>query len=359
MNNGQLAGHADFEPTQYLKITALICLLIIITAVLVSWMRSPPGGAKVPLEQQILMDDPNVRASAIAALGAERRQDQQLVPTLGAILRNDPSPLVRRNAAWALRMIGPDVSDAVPALEDALDDPDRTVRLAAAITLQHLGREAAPAAGGLIQSVRDWWEGREQARAVQEKLSGEARDDFIFRTQPVLDELYQVHLAAIAALGKIGPEAREAVEVLRRAVRSEDRDARVAALIAIAEIGQDARTAREDVQPLLKSSDDDERRYAVWALGKIGARRSVSDLITMLDDSHAEVRRNASHAIQELGMREGREELERRVARLKKDLHSTDWQRRKDAAKLLAELETGEARAALEDYKRLFPNMEL
>lgn len=359
MNPGQTAPQSDFEPGLYLKVTGLICLLIVFTALLVRWMRAAPGGPKAPLEQLMFSEDPNARASAIAGLGTERRQDENLVEPLADFLRNDRSELVRRNSAWALRMIGPDVSPAVPALEDALDDPSRTVRLAAAISLQHIGRKSAPAVKGLIQAVRDWWEARAQVESVSKQMSDEAREELAFKMQPIMDELYQIHLASIAALGKVGPKAREAVPTLSEALVREDRDARVAALIAISEIGNEARSARDKIQPLLKSDDDDIRRYAVWALGKIGARGSIDSVLAMLDDSNAEVRRNAAVAIQELNLRQGQKELEQRVQRLKKDLHSTDWQKRKKAAKLLAELDTEEANRALDDYKRLFPNMEL
>lgn len=359
MNDGQIPPPADFEPGLYLKVTALICLLIVFTALLVSWIRAAPGGPKVPLEEQMFSSDPNLRASAIASIGAERRQDQSLVEPLADFVRNDTSEVVRRNAAWALRMVGPDVSEAVPALEDALDDPSRTVRLAASISLQHIGKDSAPAVKGLIQAVRDWWEAKEQIEKASKVLPPDAREELLFRMQPVLEELYQIHLASVVALGKIGPEARSAVATLNEVLLRDDRDARVAALISLSQIGQAARSARDTIQPLLSSDDEEIRRYAVWALGKIGARRSVDALIGMLDDHQAEVRRNAAVAIQELGVRQGRKELEKRVQRLKKDLHSTDWQKRKQAAKLLAELDTEDANRALEDYKRLFPNMEL
>ena len=63
------------------------------------------------------------------ALG--NRGDVANAPRLARTLTEDPSPLVRAHAAWALGRLG-----ARPALEAALADPDADVRAEAAQALE-------------------------------------------------------------------------------------------------------------------------------------------------------------------------------------------------------------------------------
>lgn len=61
----------------------------------------------------------------------------EAVPALIDALK-DPDEIVRQKAAQALENIGPAAAEALPALTDALEDPDEIVRRCAAVLLKRL-----------------------------------------------------------------------------------------------------------------------------------------------------------------------------------------------------------------------------
>ena len=65
---------------------------------------------------------------------------------MGRRLR-DEKPYVRINAATALMKLGPAAAEAVPALAEALRDPDRYARAFATLALQRIG---TPEATGML-----------------------------------------------------------------------------------------------------------------------------------------------------------------------------------------------------------------
>lgn len=70
-----------------------------------------------------------------------RQGDAASLPELGDVLRDDPDPALRRAAAAAIANIGgPEAADA---LEDALDDEERTVRIQALRALRSADQESA------------------------------------------------------------------------------------------------------------------------------------------------------------------------------------------------------------------------
>src|SRR5208337_1761933 len=82
------------------------------------------------------------------------------VPALVAALKDDQDKDVRKQAADALRRIGPAAADAVPALVAALkDDQDKDVRKQAADALRRIGPAADAVPGHCHVAMR-------RARAV-------------------------------------------------------------------------------------------------------------------------------------------------------------------------------------------------
>ncbi len=67
----------------------------------------------------------------------------------------DEDELVRRDAAEALGMIGPEAAPAVEALIEALKDEVAQVRRDAAWALGKIGPAAAPAVEALIEALKD------------------------------------------------------------------------------------------------------------------------------------------------------------------------------------------------------------
>ena len=153
---------------------------------------------------------------------------------------------------------------ALNGLLIALDDADRSVRLAAA---QGLG-------------------GLEDPRAV-EALSRAL----------VSDENVEVRRMAAWALGEI--EDARAVPALSQALRSDkDDEVRKTSAWALGEI--ESATAVEALGAALKDSSPEVRKTAVWALGEIESPNAVPHLLPFLRDESAEIRAQAAWALGEI-----------------------------------------------------------
>jgi HEAT repeat protein len=103
-------------------------------------------------------------------------------PLAEAALLRDENPATRREAVGRLEALGPAAAPAVPALIDALGDPDRWVREGAGKALAAVGPGAAAAVPALMKTLSD-------------------EDDY-------------VRVRAAQALGAIGPAAKEAIPLL-------------------------------------------------------------------------------------------------------------------------------------------------
>jgi HEAT repeat protein len=88
-----------------------------------------------PLTRLLLDRDPIVRRWAVAALG--EIADPQTVGPLGALLRKDPDPGVRVEAAFRLGKFGGKAAE--PALLSARKDADENVRRLVEAALKELG----------------------------------------------------------------------------------------------------------------------------------------------------------------------------------------------------------------------------
>jgi HEAT repeat protein len=75
------------------------------------------------------------------------------VPALSQAL-TDPDPLVRVEACRALGYMGAKANEAVPALTLALNDPQEAVQLEAARALGDIGDAAGPAVPRLMEMLR-------------------------------------------------------------------------------------------------------------------------------------------------------------------------------------------------------------
>jgi HEAT repeat protein len=65
---------------------------------------------------------------------------KEIVPHMIALLKDDTWEM-RRGSAWVLGKLGPDAKDAVPALTEALNDPNHAVRTKAAEALKKIKGE--------------------------------------------------------------------------------------------------------------------------------------------------------------------------------------------------------------------------
>ena len=109
-------------------------------------------------------------------------------------------------------------------------------------------------------------------------------------------------LAAIHAVGKMGPDARAAIPVLVetiRQTRNHDRRILVACNNALLEMGQEIVPY---IIPLLKDDDWEMRRGAAGTLGMLGpeAKDAVPALTKALNDPNPAVRMKAEEALKKI-----------------------------------------------------------
>ncbi len=154
---------------------------------------------------------PDVRKSAAEALGQIGRSAADSVPILVRILTKEPTKQtveVRRAAAAALDRIHPNAKSVLPDLRGALKDEDKFVRSQVLHVLGRLGSDGTEAVPDVIQRLTD-------------------------------DQVLEVRLAAIEALGALGVNSKEVIEALNAASRSSIAGVRDAAKEALKKLQPD------------------------------------------------------------------------------------------------------------------------
>jgi HEAT repeat protein len=232
-------------------------------------------------------------------------------------LGND-SPNLREMAATALGQVG--TENSIPALVEALTDPDARVRLAASESLAELQwRPSDPQwqAIWLIAQQR-WDESIKLGRPAVAPLMN------------VLDDSeWSIRRSAVNALGRTGCESPErimgllddanasvranaawtlgqlkipeAVPTLMRRLNDVNWNVRCYAAKALGRIG-DNRAVASLVETLHQDTYEDVRHAIVEALGIIGDEKAVPALSTALDDEKVNVRRMAMNALVRMGL---------------------------------------------------------
>lgn len=192
-----------------------------------------------------------------------------LPPSVARVL---PAPLpasaLRRAAAKALDALGSTAKPAIPALVEALHDPDPIVKQYVLTVLRKLVRTQAEA---------------------------EAMVQVAFR--PDLPNVQAVYLAR--DLGARGPKV---IEALSRAVRDQNVTLRREAMGLLKHMRQAAESAVPVFVQALSDSDHDVRYLAVWALEEVGpaARSAIPDLEKALHDEGPMIRSAATRALKKL-----------------------------------------------------------
>lgn len=119
-----------------------------------------PGSKRVTeaLVQSLADTSDDVRLSAGTALIHERRLPRVAIPGLVRALADSAHAHTREHVAQLLAAVSPrDAGEVLPALAQALDDPDPNVREAVVLSLVRLGRDAPDAAAAvttLLQRAR-------------------------------------------------------------------------------------------------------------------------------------------------------------------------------------------------------------
>ena len=248
-----------------------------------------PRGVTVPVRGRVPAprEVPDRSGRPPAPPGAEEQEQQPGNP---------------QDASEASRLLREGLGRELELLAAGVRDRDVDVRLATVEVLELIGDAAAPVTGALVEALTDpnkfvrW-----AAARTLGKLSAPLRPPSAVPglTRLLGDRDLDLRLVAAATLERYGPEARAAVPMLTRSVGRGDAEIRVAALRAIEGIGKDAAPAIPAITEALFQPNPRVRQTAAEVLGRFGAvaQSSVGALRRALDDPDADVRRAASEAL--------------------------------------------------------------
>jgi HEAT repeat protein len=186
----------------------------------------------------------------------------------------DPDAAVRREAAQAVRQIGPEARRAIPSLTLLLKDDDEYVCWGAVEALAAIGPEPA-VAPDLVELLRD-----------RQKLL-------------VIGKANILHGAAARALGRIGPPA---IPHLCRALADDDPDTRDEIARVLRGIGP---AAAPELVKALRSKRSPLRYEAAHLLAEFGTEtmRAIPALVEQLGDADPEGRAQAARDLERFGPR--------------------------------------------------------
>lgn len=235
----------------------------------------------------------NELATALGKIGAEA------VPLLIEYLDHQNSD-VRCWAAITLGHIGPDAAAAVTKLVDLLSDPD--VRLCAAVALGKIGPASAPA----VPILKNWLDDYSlvgAAVAAIGNIGPDARDASYALAKvhcryadSEKGQVTAISAEAALALWKIGPSA---VPTLAAGLRDQNDSVRFHSARALARFRSEAKEAVPDLIQAGRDKRGEVREAAIRALGSIGpdANKAIPLLREMLQDSEPSVRKAAAQAL--------------------------------------------------------------
>jgi HEAT repeat protein len=194
------------------------------------------------------------------------------VPPLLEGLRN-PQARIRKDAAEELGRFGPAASSALPALGQALTDPEAEVRVAAGAA------QAAIDPSKTDDAVRLATEALKGTSGAARRAAAWVLGDLGKKSAPacgalssMLDEPDQeLRWAAANALGEIGPPSVVAVPGLLKLLGDKDGNLRATAADTLSQIGPDAKgPAQGPLTQALKDPDLGARQSAARALLELG-----------------------------------------------------------------------------------------
>jgi HEAT repeat protein len=159
------------------------------------------------------------------------------VPALVDALKRGEVEVRKAAANLFLQLSADEYRSAVPALTEALKDPDGYVRFRSAVALMHVGPEARAALPALSAMLKDEWGTNRQWAAVAAGMIGKQKE----LIPPLREGLKTpsdgaLRRYAAQALGRLGPEAEAAAADLTGALKDGDEGVRTAAADALKRI---------------------------------------------------------------------------------------------------------------------------
>jgi hypothetical protein len=236
--------------------------------------------AKLPRQLQIFFRKPKPLLQEVDGANVFFYIGSNSIPDAMALMKHH-SPTVRRSAAWgisALRRQSRAANQAIPALIEALSDSDRMVRFDAALSLVEMGPDASNAVPALGKVVA---------------YSG---------VGPQKNELFYVRAIAARALGKIGPVASNALPALKAALVEPSPYLRGVAAVAIWRIDSDVDMTLPVLLREMPVTAEDSKWDWIIALGEMGprAKAAVPQLTNELRDQNNWVREYVTNALRRI-----------------------------------------------------------
>jgi HEAT repeat protein len=246
----------------------------------------------------------------LAALALARMGDDAApfaVPRLIEQLQQ-PEPISRAWSAKALGTFGHNASAAAPELIRLLDHTESGPRNAAIEALAHIGSSHPQVIPVFSQRVIAW----NASTSPEYQVSLEYLLDGIGMIGPVASSCIpfvlrtiespnsRIRLAAVTALGNMGPRADNSIPALaERIVWDSAPDVREHAAIALSKIGE---AAIPQLMSLLTVDDTDIRIAAMHAIGAMGvaARQQLPILIARTEDQSAATSLAAAKAVHQV-----------------------------------------------------------
>lgn len=187
------------------------------------------------------LEAPEVRARAAAIIARIGPKAKRGVPALVEALE-DPDPETRNEVLFALASIGPGAEGAVPAVAKALGDADMNVRYAACYALGSIGPAATSAKAALQRNLGSPDDFLSMSSAWALARIDPGCTETAPKSVPLLvkaleqpDAMTRLHAAE--SLGLLGPLAKDAVGALKKALQDDNADVRDAATGALKAIG--------------------------------------------------------------------------------------------------------------------------
>ena len=244
--------------------------------------------------------EPDVRVSAIEALGKIGPSAVAAVPAIISLSADQREPLfVREDAIASLAQIAPQSEAVNEALVSAVADGNPRVydaAIAALVTIRSKERSAGSGAEDVKALTGQLLTSNDGARVAAARQLGELGPYAAGAVQELTDALanrgntIELRTTAATALGLIGPDAEAAVPELTRTLEDDNKQMRDIALIALNRIGQQTNTIPALLQAM--RSGDLASQAATQERIRTFARARKKTWLPMLQQSDAPVLRN-------------------------------------------------------------------
>jgi HEAT repeat protein len=249
-----------------------------VEAALSLWgLTTEPEPSLLVLTAALDGSDPPVRARALQGLALMGPASAPALPAVVQALRGAREPAVRARAAVVALRLGRGARLAYPSLHYATGDEDPDVKQTASAAMRAAGKPTVADVKELVEAMKGskyvWW--RVNAANALWLIGGDARATAVPALSAALadDRSEDVRLAAVGALGQMGPDAAQAVDQLAKALSDTDSAAvRTLAAIVLRDLGPAGKKAVPALAKALRGDrDKDVRLAALAALSQMGA----------------------------------------------------------------------------------------